>query len=207
MRLRHVKPAVFLAWTALACGAWGCTFLIGFDEQADGGGGVVDTPDTSVSRRDATTSADTGSTPLADAGPDVLAEPACDTAFPLSQVGGCNNFTNNGQICAKNAKFTYPAGYSKTNDLITCSNTGGVAKAACVRHCLGSGGCASLPEGFPDQCDTCQGRANGTYCGSDLGFTKEDGPLLVTCTSNKLSTVKNCDAGCTAKTDTTAACK
>ena len=203
MRRRTVKPFAVLGWTVLASSAvLGCTFLIGFDEEPDGG-----TP----AETDASTVRDAGDagSAVADAKPDVaiVAEPACDPAFPLAQVTGCDKFQNNGQICATNQTFGYPAGYTRTTDIVTCSNVNNVAKASCVRHCLGSGGCASLPSGFPDQCDTCQGRANGTYCGTAMGFATSDAPLLVTCTTNKLSTVKSCDAGCAAKTDTTAACK
>ena len=205
MRRRTVKPFALLGWTVLASSAvLGCTFLIGFDEEPDGG---------ALSEADASTVKDGGDGGTGTTGPDakadapIVAEPACDTAFPLAQVTGCDKFTNNGQICATNDTFGYPAGFSRATDIVTCSNVNGVGKASCVRHCLGSGGCASLPSGFPDQCDTCQNRPNGTYCGSDMGFTKTDAPLIVTCAGSKLSAVHNCDAGCAAKTDTTAACK
>ena len=206
MRRRIAKPFAFFGWTVLASSAvFGCTFLIGFDEEPDGGSSAE--VDGSTTGRDAG-DAGTGTT-ITDAKADaiVLAEPACDPDFPRDQVTGCNKFQNNGQACATNTSFGYPANRSRATDLVTCSNVNGVASASCVRHCTGSGGCASLPSGFPDQCDTCQGRPNGTYCGSALGFTKDDAPLLVTCTTNKLAKAIACDAGCTPKTDTTAACK
>lgn len=204
MRRRTVKPFALLGWTVLASSAvLGCTFLIGFDEESDGGASAA--ADAS-SVRDAGEGGTGTTSPDAKTDAAILAEPACDTAFPLAQVTGCNKFQNNGQICATNQTFGYPAGYTRTTDIVTCSNIDNVAKASCVRHCLGSGGCASLPSGFPDQCDTCQGRPNGTYCGTQMGFAKSDAPLLVTCAGNKLSTARNCDAGCAATTDTTAAC-
>lgn len=205
MRRKIAKPLVLLGWTVLASFGWGCTFLISFDEEADGGSAATDDASTPTTRD----AGDGSTTTPRDAGDAaVLAEPPCDTNFPLGQVSGCNTFQNNGQACATNSSFTsYPAGYTRSNDIVTCQNTGGVAKAICVRHCAGAGGCASLPNGFPDQCDTCQGRTNGTYCGGDLGFTKDDAPLLVTCTSNKMSARIACDAGCNPKTVGNAACK
>lgn len=206
MRRRSRKPLALLGWMALGCSAWGCTLLVGFDEVADGGPTVVDDEDSGrpLPVRDAGTDARTGT----DAAVIVLAEPPCDGAFPLAQVGGCASFQDNGRICARNERFTYPAGRDKAKDLVTCKRTGAAGNASCVRHCAGTGGCASLPEGFPDQCDTCEGRPNGTYCGNTMGFaTTASARLLVTCAANRMSTVVACDAGCAARTDTTAGCK
>lgn len=206
MRRRSRKPLALLGWMALGCSLWGCTFLIGFDEVADSGAPSIDDDVDSgrpTTPRDAGTDARTGT----DAALVILAEPACDPDFPLAQVGGCSNFQDNGQICAKNARFTYPAGRDKADDIVTCKRTGAAGNASCVRHCLGTGGCASLPEGFADQCDTCEGRANGTYCGNTMGFRATHARLLVTCAANRASAIVACDAGCAPRTDTTAACK
>jgi hypothetical protein len=177
----------------------GCTFLISFDDvpQTDAGAPL----DASEDRADD----DTGAPETVDDGGDERASPpampACDTSFPLDEVEGCAVFNEGAQACADNSSFSaYPGDRSK--DVVTCSKSG----ATCVRHCAA---CAHNPSGFPDQCDQCAGKLNGTYCGTDMGWVSADFRLRVTCTDQRMSAVTACSArGCDSKGGTgSAACK
>ncbi|MBX3205030.1 MAG: hypothetical protein KF764_08165 [Labilithrix sp.] len=175
---------------ALSALALGCTFLIAFDE--------VPSLDASAPLDAATEPApaeDAGAdepAPVADGGdadaPAPLT-PACDATFPLDQIKGCAGFVEGGQICADHAGFTaYPG--DRTRDVVTCSKAG----ATCVRHCVA---CAHNPNGFPDQCDQCTGKPNGTYCGTDMGWQPTNFRLLVTCNADRMTTSIACSTrGC-----------
>jgi hypothetical protein len=103
----------------------------------------------------------TTTTPLPDAGPVITGE-NCDTALDLTRIHGCNQFTQNARACADNNSFApYPFTDTRTRDVVTCNTN-----ATCVQHCATQ--CAHLPNGFPDECDHCQGKLDGTYCGSEM---------------------------------------
>jgi hypothetical protein len=152
----------------------GCTFLIGFDELPRDAG----EEETSIP-------AETGG-PVPEAAPKDDAEagappfpPPCDPTFPNAQVG-CNGATR--PTCAKTTSFTsYPAGYDRTNDLVLCN---GGPTPSCVQHC--PFGCTQTPAGFSDQCDDCNGRENGFYCGRDLrGWEPATSDLAVECVNGR----------------------
>lgn len=190
----HRSAAIVLAALVFALGA-GCTFLISFDD-------VPDPPDATVGPDAARPPArDAGRPPVVDASVEDAKTPppaaTCDLGFPIDDVLGCETFVDDAQVCASNAKITYPAGRNPAGDLVTCDRRGDAGRATCVRHCTGPGGCASLPNGFPDQCDTCNGRADGRYCGSELGWVAEDHRLLVTCTNDRIAARSPCPNACT----------
>ena len=133
----------------VALGA-GCTFLIDF-ERVDAGPGEADEAGASDAR-----DARAADGPLA-------FPPPCDPTFPLAEVRCNASFPR--PNCASNTGVfpAYPAGQDRTNDLVTCN---GSTRPTCVQHC--PFGCAAMPAGFPDACDDCDGRADGTYCVKDL---------------------------------------
>lgn len=137
---------------AVACGA-GCTFLIDFDE-VDGGAEAGSSSGSSGSEG--------GADRFVPDGP-VAFPPPCDPAFPLAQLKCNANFPR--PNCASNTTVfpAYPSGQQRAGDLVTCN---GGATPTCVQHC--PFGCAAMPAGFPDQCDDCNGRPDGTYCVKDL---------------------------------------
>lgn len=165
----------------VACGA-GCTFLIDFDEVdggADGG-----SPEAAVlpDVRDDRVVAD---------GP-IAFPPPCDPAFPLSQVKCNADFPR--PNCATNTGVfpSYPAGHPRNGDLVTCN--GGATPPTCVQHC--PFGCATMPNGFPDMCDDCNGRPDGTYCVKDLrGPDGRNLGLAIDCVGGKTTKGYVCGVG------------
>jgi hypothetical protein len=144
----------------------GCTLLISFDDVPLDGGGAEEA---STPASDAGPTAQESSTP-SEAAP--AFPPPCDPKFPRAEV---NCDTARQPICGKRLG-SYPAGHDRANDLVTCSAGG----ATCVQHC--PFGCAQMPAGFVDQCDDCNGRANGFYCGRELrGWVSENFDVAVEC--------------------------
>jgi len=180
------------AFAALFWLGVGCTFLVSFDDVPTRDGG------TDAGRRDARTFPTTEPTddppplPRRDASTTPPPVPTCDPTFPLAQVTGCGSFIEGAQVCASNPGIGYPSGRDRTTDLVTCTRDGGV-RASCVRHCPGIGGCAALPNGFPDQCDACTGRTDGLYCGLELGWPSR---ILVTCSGGRMSARVACPLTC-----------
>jgi hypothetical protein len=195
---RALSPPILVG--ALFVFGEGCTFLVSFDDVApDDASTPIEAPVRPPPERD--TGAPEPELDSGDASPKVPTTPACDTSFPLAQVKGCATFVQDGQICADSPAITeYPG--DRTRDVVTCSKAG----ATCVRHCVA---CAHLPSGFPDQCDQCMGKPNGTYCGTDMGWQPDNFRLLVTCKNERMATATACSAsGCDSKGGTgSAACK
>ena len=187
---RYVLRAAFgaaVTWSVLGL-AGGCTFLVSFDDipqaqtKPDAAVDVVDAPSPPDAEVPVEAATESGTT--------VPVTPACDSTFPLDQIEGCATFVEGAQICADNPGLTkYPG--DRTTDVVACSKTQG---ATCVRHCIA---CAHLPAGFPDQCDQCIGKPDGTYCGTDMGWQPEHFRLLVTCAGERLKETTACSTkGC-----------
>lgn len=178
MRRAFAIALGFLASALIIVGA-GCTFLVSFNDVPKESGGP-----------------DVVTQPTADVTPPVDGSLACDPEFPLASIKGCGALQENAKICADDSRITYPAGRDASTDVVTCSKRdGGVA--VCVKHCSGAGGCASLPEGFPDQCDPCAYKAEGVHCGSEMAeWQPENAKLLIGCNGGRMTTVDICDAGC-----------
>lgn len=103
----------------------------------------------------------------------------CDINFPRQEVQGCQNFNQTATTCAENPSITsYPINQpvQRQNALLTCQS----GSVSCVVNC--ANGCTSLPNGFPDKCDPCQGFQDGDYCGSQFqGWSGEHARLRVRC--------------------------
>jgi len=170
--MRAVPVVVAIA----VAGAMGCTFLVQFDDVDEAGGALT------APRRDGGGSGngdDDGASGSSSGEPDdgglgqVTPEggvdpfpPPCDTTFPLAQVT-CDPAYPRPE-CAKSTNIVtaYPAGHPRGGDLVTCN---GSSPPTCVKHC--PFGCLSMPQGNPDQCDDCAGKADGIYCLKDLRGT------------------------------------
>lgn len=172
-RLALVLGAVAAPIAALGAG---CTFLIQFDDV-----GPIDAAPADAGQ-EAEAAVDAGPPPF---------PPPCDPTFPLGQVHCNASFPR--PACAKSTGVfpSYPAGHDRTNDLVTCN---GGATPTCVQHC--PFGCAVMPSGYPDACDDCNGRADGTYCVKDMrGADGRDLGLAVDCKGGKTVMTYVCGVG------------
>ena len=167
--------------TAFTTAVAGCTLLIPFDDVPEESGIDASRPDTGGG-------ALPDAAPDADAGPPAF-PPPCDPQFPIDQVV-CSGTPR--PTCAKSPSFaSYPAGHDRTNDLVFCNGT---QTASCMQHC--PFGCAEMPAGFPDQCDDCNGRADGYYCGRDLrGWESASSDLAVQCQNGRAVRGAICGVG------------
>jgi hypothetical protein len=162
---------------ALALGA--CSFLVQFDDVPGGAcdGGLC--ADAEAGSRDRG-----GDEP---AQSDVLDE---DAAAAPDQYAPCANNVD-GYYCATDGLHGYDG---SPNDLVFCQE-GGVGK---VVDC--DAGCLALPAPFPDACNPCGGKADGTYCGRDLaGFPATDADFLLQCQSGNAVQKVACPHGCQSK--------
>jgi hypothetical protein len=183
MAAARTAAAVTLLGGSIAVAA-GCTFLITFDD--------VPTHDAGTTTTTATTPPDETPPPVDtspiptpfDSGSTLPTGESCDNTLNRSGIRGCNNFNApDAEVCARDPSLSpYPFPGTIDRDLVTCN--GGVA--TCVVHCTTR--CAALPSGFPDQCDHCNGRTAGTYCGSELGWVAKDANVLVHCSSGSIAT-------------------
>ncbi|CAN5924958.1 hypothetical protein BH11MYX4_BH11MYX4_66700 [soil metagenome] len=186
-----MRPVVRVLLVAILALGAGCTFLIDF-KTVDAG------------------SEDAGSAEAKDAavlddGP-LAFPPPCDPTFPLKEVRCNPSFPR--PNCASNTGIfaSYPAGRPRGSDLVTCN---GGTTPTCVQHC--PFGCVAMPQGFPDACDDCDGRPDGTYCVKDLrGPDGRNLGLAVDCKGGKTIQSHTCGEGrCATKcprTDLTPSC-
>ena len=173
--MRPLLRVLLLAIVALGVG---CTFLIDFKE-------VDRVADAAVNDG----SGDANDARVPDGGPPAF-PPPCDPTFPLAEVQ-CNA-TFPRPNCASNTVFpAYPAGRARGGDLVTCN---GGATPTCVQHC--PFGCSAMPPGYPDLCDDCDGRPDGTYCVKDLrGPDGRNLGLAVDCQGGKTVMGHICGVG------------
>lgn len=157
----------------------GCTFLISFDDVPGPGGAsadgptVVNAPDVRV---DAPQVTPDGSTDAGADARDAIANPDACVAFP------------DGLYCGGN-QITWPV--ANKDDLVTCKNH----VVSNVRYCADIGGCIRMLNGFPDQCDECAKKADGFYCGRDMGgWETKNLNSLVHCQNKAAVSVMACGA-------------
>lgn len=178
-----MRRSLLIAFVATVTLGAGCTFLADFRD--------VDPADAGA---DASASADGGSDAAEATAPDggsPAFPPPCDPSFPLAEVA-CNP-TDPRPGCASNTAVfpSYPPGQDRTNDLVTCN---GGPTPTCVQHC--PFGCATMPPGFPDACDDCANRPDGTYCVKDLqGADGRNLGLAVDCKGGKTILGHVCGVG------------
>jgi hypothetical protein len=120
---------------------------------------------------------------------------ACDTTLNLTEIRGCGNFTTGARACATNSSLSpYPFTTTRQHDVVTCNGSA----ASCVQHCTAL--CVAMPSGFPDECDECSGKVDGTYCGTEMiGWSTKNNKLLIHCRSGVLQTSpgpQDCVNGC-----------
>jgi hypothetical protein len=136
--------------------------------------------------------------PLADAGPDALApdvlviDAGSDvTADAVSDAKPCKDAAD-GFYCATQPKLV---GYEgDRDDLVTCR----MGEIFRVRLCDAGTGCIRMVDPYPDQCDECATKANGTYCGRDMpGWEAMNDNMRVRCGNGALVGILLCAAGCT----------
>jgi len=147
----------------------GCTFLIDFDEApraADGGivdGSVpVNPPDVRVDGPITTDASDARPATDAIANPD-----ACKTAADGRYCGG--------------DQIVWPSDHK--DDLVTCKNK----VVSNVRLCTTGQGCVGMLDGYPDECDECAKKADGTYCGRDLpGWDLKNAQQRIRCQGGRV---------------------
>ena len=180
-----------LSFVAIATTAVGCTFLVDFaDVPPDEDSGTPPERDVFVPPQPEVDASEGGIVIGPDGGP-IAFPPPCDPTFPLDEVACNPDFPR--PNCAKNTGIfaTYPASYPRNDDLVVCN---GGTKPICVMHC--PFGCAQMPAGYPDACDDCSGRIDGTYCMKDLrGTDGRTHGLAIDCQGGKTVKTYNCGAG------------
>jgi len=147
----------------------GCTFLIDFQDVPRGLDGTVDSsppigpPDVRVD------------SPVADgavdAGPDVR--------DAIANPDACNG-NPDGKYCGSN-QITWPLDHK--DDLVTCKAN----RVSAVKVCLTGQGCLGMLDGYPDECDECAKKGDGTYCGRDLpGWDVKNAQQRIRCQGGRV---------------------
>ena len=179
MKQHRSARAAFAA--AAAATLAGCTFLIDFEEvppPADASG--VDSsvlPGAPDVRVDGPLPVDAGRDAEA-AARDAIADPTACKTKP------------DGKYCAGN-QIDWDGG--NNDDLITCK----AALVSAVRLCSQGTGCIAMLEGFPDECDECAKKTDGTYCGRDMpGWDAKNANQRVRCQNGRLVGLLLCANTC-----------
>jgi hypothetical protein len=187
-----MRSFTLLSSVAFVTAAVGCTLLVKFEEvPADDGDSSTSPPDRDVDVPDPVPDASEGGIIIGPDGGPIPFPPPCDPEFPRDQVTCNPSFPR--PNCAKNTAIfaSYPASYPRENDLVVCN---GGTTPTCVMHC--PFGCAQMLTGFPDACDDCNGRKDGTYCMKDLrGTDGRTHGLAVDCKDGGTVEVYNCGIG------------
>lgn len=188
--MRRAALGAALGGSVAAALLGGCTFLVSFDDvpidDAGGVGPAMRAPDVVV-----VDGGDAGK-PDGDARVD-----APDSAVDFSKA--CTGQPD-GKYCNGN-QITVDGGSG--DDLITC--LGG--KTAAVKRCTTGTGCVRMPSGFPDECDQCQGKATGLYCGDDFtGWHPMNARARIRCDNNAIVGNIICATACIG-TGPTASCQ
>lgn len=166
----------------------GCTLIATFDD-IPATIPIVDETTMRDAGKTSSSSSSSGEDPgtVPDAGPKF--PPECDDTVDLNAIG-CGDYIRS--ECEDEPQITPKDGLFQAGDLIDCD---GNNKAVCVRHC--PNGCASMPAGFPDYCDDCQGRADGTYCAKDFRSPiAANENVAITCAGGRKAGSTNCTNGC-----------
>jgi hypothetical protein len=127
----------------------GCTFLIDFEAVPTGPGAD-----------DAHASADRTEAPDASVFDASRARDAAVEADAQTAVKPCTNAPD-GTYCGGN-RTAWPNGLK--DDRVTCRK----GEEPLVVTCATGQGCVAMPDGYPDECDACEGKTDGTYCGRDF---------------------------------------
>ena len=184
--------ALVLATAGTATMIVGCTFLIGFDDvpaatdASSDGPTMINAPDVHVDAPAAPDSA------IGDAG--------ADARDAIANPDACANFPD-GKYCGGN-QIPWPI--ANKDDLVTCKNR----MVSNVRFCADLGGCIRMLNGYPDQCDECAKKADGLYCGRDMGgWEAKNFNSLVHCQNKAAVTVTPCGAQVCTSNGAASSCK
>lgn len=163
--------------------AVGCTLIVSFDAEPDGAvvepdaSTVIPPEDASQPKPGPTTDGSvTPPTATPEAG---SAMPECKELPPIFWACGQEAW-----LCGRRLS-DYPA--DKDNDILRCAGV-----ATCRAKC--PAGCLRL-DSPDDECDPCKGKADGAYCGRDLGWTTRNANVSVRCMAGKHASNKACGSG------------
>jgi hypothetical protein len=171
-------PAFLLATAVASVMIAGCTFLISFDDvpspaDATADGSMIgNAPDVRV---------DSAATDATDASNDAGARDA------IANPDACVGFPD-GLYCGGD-QISWPV--ANKDDLVTCK----AHVVSSVLYCADIGGCIRMLNGYPDQCDECAKKADGFYCGRDMGgWETKNLNSLVHCQNKAAVSVMPCGA-------------
>jgi hypothetical protein len=194
------RPSRVLARVLAACVATsaatailaGCTFLIGFDDVPGATDGSIDSQ-TMINAPDVRVDAPA----LPDA---QIGDAGADVRDAIANPAACANFSD-GKYCGGN-QIPWPV--ANNDDLVTCKGR----MVSNVRFCSGLGGCIRMLNGYPDQCDECGTKADGLYCGRDMGgWETKNFNSLVHCQNKAAVTVMPCGAQTCTSNGAASSCK
>jgi hypothetical protein len=166
-----------------AASSLSCSLLVKFDDVP---GGACDG---GLCGYDGAVQADGG---IPDAAPDGAGDdgPAMDTGGSdagADHYAPCSGLTS-GAYCATDGLKGYAG---SQNDLVHCVDGGIGSVTSCA------GGCLKMPNPFPDACEPCTGKADGSYCGRDFtGFPAADADFLIQCQLGNVVQSVACAHGC-----------
>ena len=171
MRRRLLVARVALCACGLAMFA-GCTFLIDFQEVTKTGDGGADSSSIGIGPPDVTVDGNPG--PGLDG---ALADAGSDVRDAIANADACKGHQD-GKYCGGD-QITWPG---SRDDLVTCKN----GQVSLVKLCATGQGCIGMLNGFPDECDECAKKADGTYCGRDLpGWDVSNAQQRVRCQTSR----------------------
>ena len=187
MQPHRLLPLAAGIAVAGALGA-GCTFLIGFDEVIAGDAGLdaqtpLGPPDVRIDVQSV---------------PDSALDARPDTSDALANPDACKGKLD-GKYCGGDT-IVWPG---DKDDLITCKTS----LVSNVRLCATGVGCIRMLNGYPDQCDECASKVDGTYCGRDMpGWEAKNAETRVRCQNKAEVGLLLCANGC-ASNGAASACK
>lgn len=151
----------------------GCTFLIDFEEvPAPGDGGPR--ADTSAPSIPPDVRVDGASLP--DGEP---ADAGADVRDAIANGDACKGKADS-KYCGA-TKITWPADHK--DDLVTCK----ASAVALVKLCSTGQGCLAMLDGYPDECDPCAQKPDGTYCGRDFtGWDTKNAQQRIRCQGGRM---------------------
>jgi hypothetical protein len=174
-RARDVRDGI--VFVAIASSVAGCTFLVTFDDLPKDRAEFT-TPDA----RAKDGAPGDSSTPTEE--PDATqADDAAFTVDAKTYSDACNGKPDS-KYCNGTDIVVDGGG---ANDLVTCLGEKTVGAKACPASCK------QMPAGSPDECDQCQGKANGFYCGDDFfGWHPDNANTRVQCANGTIAATVVC---------------
>jgi hypothetical protein len=167
MRRRQLasRTAVFAAGLAMLAG---CTFLIDFEDVPRANDDIdsappIGTPDVRVDGNPESGIPDSGA----------------DARDAIANPDACKG-KQDGKYCGGN-QIVWPA--ELKDDLVTCK----ASRVSLVKACATGQGCIAMLDGFPDECDECAKKGDGTFCGRDLpGWDPKNAQQRIRCQTGRV---------------------